>query len=104
MSEKQHYHLVSGMVMFTDPRGENPEQIGNLSLNTVIYSPEPYVGMGLINKAQQLLQINFHQKLADPELQVFDVFIVGISPLGHMTDAEFTAGLDAVEAEAPTVQ
>jgi hypothetical protein len=86
---KQHYHLVSAIVMFRDPASEG---IGTLSLNAVIHDPTTKnIPSRMIGKAQQLIQLAFHKKIEDQEVQVMDVFIVGFSYLGNMTPAEFAA-------------
>lgn len=87
---EQHYHLVAGNVVFQTPEG--PEQtMGSLTLNTVLRGPTPNVPARQIGRAQQALQMLFFDKTGDPTLQVVDVVIISVSPLGFMTEAEFNA-------------
>lgn len=91
--EAKHYYLVSGKILFADP--ENAEAIGTTELNTPIVLSEPKVTAKAIGRAQQALQMSFFQRVNNPNLVVGDVFIIGISYLGQMTDAEFTKDMVA---------
>lgn len=86
--KRDHYHLVAGEVLFADPSQDNA--LGSIKLNTMIVTPDGNVTVRHIGKAQQTLQMLMFQKLEDPNLKVMDVFIMGVSPLGRMTEKEFT--------------
>jgi hypothetical protein len=85
-SNKKYYYLVSGEVMFAD---EKQEGIGTTKLNTTIVSDNPHVDVRQIGRAQQALQMHFFQRIERVDVTVVDVFLLAISPLGHMTEEEF---------------
>lgn len=86
--EKFHYYLVAGEVAFVDKETREP---GGMRLNAVLQTKEPNLGAEQIGKAQQMLQLRFHEKMGEASLtvEVFDVFILSFSSLGHMTQARF---------------
>ena len=99
-AKKQHYHLVAGLVMFGNPE---TEQIGSLTLNTVLRSDSQNVPVRQIGRAQQALQMIFRQKTEDETSQIVDVPIMSISYLGFMTEEEFQAPPEGmVKQEMPT--
>ena len=67
---------------------ENNNSLHTIRLNTVITNEEPFVGMRHIASAQQAIQLQAFKKLGT-EIKVIDVFIISVSHLGHMTQAEF---------------
>ena len=83
---KLHHYLVAGIVMFRDPSSDG---IGTMSLNCVVTNENQIFPVQKIGQAQQLLQMLFHKKIEDPEVDVIDVFLVSVSHLGHMTEEEF---------------
>ncbi len=100
--DKQHYHLVAGEVLFVNKDGNS----GCVRLNTMLTSTDGNVPVRLIGKAQQALQMRFFEQLEDPDLQVVDVFLHGISHLGLMTAEEFSAppeGYQEQEIKAPAL-
>lgn len=92
-NQSKHYYLVSGKILFADP--ENAEAIGTTELNTPLVLDEPKVTAKSIGRAQQALQMTFFQRVQRPNLVVGDVFIIAISYLGQMTEAEFTKDMVA---------
>lgn len=86
MSNRLHYALVAGEVMFQDL--ENNNSLHTIRLNTVITNDEPFVGLRHIASAQQAIQMQAFKKLGT-EIKVIDVFVIAISHLGHMTKEEF---------------
>lgn len=95
MSKVQHYHLVSGLVIFTEAEGAPEERV---HLNTTIITDDARVTATHIGQAQKALQMILFQKFGP--MMVRDVFIMAISPLGQMTSEEFVAGMDELMAEA----
>jgi hypothetical protein len=93
---KQHYHLVSGVVMFKDLETEGA--VGEIKLNTTLRSGSQSVPARQIGKAQQSLQMLMFQKLGT-ELEVVDVHIVAISYLGHMTEEQFMAPPEGMKVQ-----
>lgn len=88
---KKNYWIVAGTVLFEDPEGQEGANVHTININQIIEKPlaEPYVGVHDIGRAQQGIQLQFFDKLGDPNLIVRDVFIVSISHLGVMTEAQF---------------
>lgn len=93
--EKLHYHLVSGEIIFQDSNG-NP---GTHRLNCTVTTENGNVRAREIGKAQKLLQMIFFKKMNIVTLNVKDVFIIGISNLGRMTQKEFEY-LPSAEAQS----
>lgn len=87
---RKHYYLVSGEVFYRDPNAEEGTVAGgSVKLNSLLALERNRVTAMDMGKAQQALQLRFHNQMQQPTLVVFDVFMVNISYLGHMTDAEF---------------
>ena len=63
---KKHYYLVHGSIVFTDKENENPVK---LDLNAILPTDTPNIDTKALGKAQQNLQLTFHKKMEDPELQ-----------------------------------
>lgn len=87
-NQKLHHHLITGKIVFSLP---DQEDVHLLELNAVVASPSKNIPVGLIGKAQQTLQLQFFQRMENPELQVRDVIISNLCYLGEMTEAEFHA-------------
>lgn len=99
-AKQQHYHLVAGLVMFGNPE---TQEIGSLTLNTVLRSDSQNVPVRQIGRAQQALQMVFRQKTGDETTQVVDVPILSISYLGYMSEEEFQAPPEGMtQQEMPT--
>ena len=90
------YHLVAGKVIFLRKGSDVLEE---LNLNTTIVTDDGKVTANHIGKAQQSLQLLLFQR-GDAELNVVDVFIMAISKLGWMTQAEFVAGVESLQNAA----
>jgi len=96
---KQHFHLVSGEVVFLHA----DESIGNIRLNAVLRTPSENVAARNIGEAQQALQMIFHKKVDEQNpMKVVDVFIIGISYLGRMTEQEFQKPPEGTKLEEKT--
>lgn len=89
MSKAKHYYLVAGEILFRDPTEEGSSGLGSIKLNTLIVNEQPHVTAAHLGKAQQVLQMEMFKRLGDEKLQVIDVFIIGLSHLGLMTEAKF---------------
>jgi hypothetical protein len=85
---KQHYHHVCGLVMFQTPGGN---AMGTATVNTVLRSDSQNVPARQIGRAQQAMQMSFHEQAQDPSIQVVGLPIISISYLGFMTEKEFNA-------------
>lgn len=83
---KLHYHLASTRVVFSTPDGTP----GVSEHNVVLDQESKDISTRGLSKIQEIAQLSFRRKVtADPSYEVQDVFIVGISYLGHMTKEEF---------------
>lgn len=88
MSEpnRYHYFLIVGEILFRHV--EKPD-IHSVRLNGVIISDTNNIPVKTLGKAQQTLQLNFHQKMQDEKMQVIDVILQNFVYLGHFTEEEF---------------
>lgn len=99
-----HYHLVCGTLMCANEDGD----ISSISLNAILPTEEKFINVPAIGKAQQALQMNFHQRMQGedaPKVNVVDVVIASISYLGLMTPEKFNEtpeGMKLEERQAPT--
>lgn len=81
-----YWLLYAGQIVFKHPSNDVPTAI---YANAVVRSATVNIGTHELNKAQQALQLNFHKKVATPEVEILDVVFVSITQLGFMTDEEF---------------
>lgn len=86
MSEKKHHFLVTGEIVFVM---KDSEQINALRINAIVNGNTNQIPVRTISKAQQALQLQFYQRMDDPEVDIRDVVITNITYLGHMTEEEF---------------
>lgn len=93
---KKYYYLVSGEVFFINPENE-AEGMGSSKLNTTITTEEPFVTASNLAKATTGLQMMLHQRAGASHLNIVDVFISNVSPLGQMTEKVFTAGMNVTQ-------
>jgi len=90
--KKRHFHLIAGSILVHD---EDDGTLSTLTLNGMLRTDIKYLNVADIGKAQQVLQMVFHQRnQANPEgapanFKIVDVVINNIMHLGHMTEAEF---------------
>jgi hypothetical protein len=87
MQKKTHYYLVAGEIIYSHPDVEG--SIGTIRLNTMLQVDRQIIRHLELGKCQQMLQLHFHNRMKDPLYKVEDVFLYGLSYLGHMTEAEF---------------
>jgi len=85
----QYYHLVCGELVF---RKTNSEVVNSMRINCVlINNNEDGLTVRHLALAQQTLQANFHRRMDDTTLEVLDVVIMNIMPLGYFTEESFNA-------------
>lgn len=87
-SKPHHHHLIHGEIVF---QHKDFDQIHSTRVNGVLVDPERNIPVRLLGKAQQILQLNFHQRMQDESIQVLDVILADFSYLGLMTQEEFQA-------------
>jgi hypothetical protein len=80
--------MIDGEIVF---REGDSEQVNALRINGVLVDPGRIIPVRLLGKAQQILQMNFHQRMANPKIEVLDVVLMNLFHLGHMTESEFRA-------------
>ena len=94
MSEKKHYFLISGSIMFTvgDIKDLENIQPSNIFVNAIVRHDDENFPARKLAKAQQNLHKSFVMKLPEPELaNIHDIIILSVSYLGEMTEEEFQA-------------
>ena len=87
---QKHYFLVAGNVVYKidgGAKGSNP--MGIITLNGIITSDSPVLGIASLNEAQQVLQHHFRVKTEDNTIEIADVIILNIVPLGLQSENEF---------------
>lgn len=93
---KKFHHLIVGEIVF---RHRNSEDIHGIRLNGILIDDQDTIPVRLLGKAQQILQLNFHKKMQDENIEVLDVILQSFSPLGQMTEEEFHAVPEGVKVE-----
>ena len=91
---KKHYHLISARLTFVDPTNE-PEMLREEFINGTMVTENGQIGLKELGKAHESVQMRFLQATGRPDLQVQQVFILGISSLGKMTEQRFVRGTEA---------
>lgn len=86
MSQKMHYHMICGEIIFKDASSEIPSAV---RCNGVLVDPEKNIPVRLLGKAQQILQLQFHQKMDGLVVTVVDVVLMNFMYLGFMTEEQF---------------
>ena len=87
VQKKVNYFLLTGEIVFINPADDAPTPYA-IRLNTLLTSPDGNITEMLIGRAQQSLQLQFFNG-REPTLQVQDVVILTVAPLGRMTAEEF---------------
>lgn len=85
-NQKNHHHLISGEIVFQQ---EGEEGIASIRCNGVLIADTRDLPVRLMGKAQQILQVNFHNRMKGQKIQVLDVVLMNFTYLGHMTQEEF---------------
>ena len=85
-NDKLHHHLIVGEIAF---RERDKEDIAAIRVNGIMMDPEKELPVRLLGKAQQILQLNFHQRMQNQNIEVLDVVLMNFVYLGQMTQEEF---------------
>lgn len=89
MSEiKQHYYVAAGQILY---KAEGQEGPGLATVNTLLITPEAYIPLHQVGRAQQGLQAQFMNKVGSTEVEIIDVILISLIPLGFMTESQFRA-------------
>lgn len=88
MSNKSHYFLIVAAISFSLPKEDD---VATISLNAIINGSTRELPVRAIGKAQQVAQLQFYERMLNPEITVHDVVISNIIYLGEMTKEQFEA-------------
>lgn len=81
-----HFHMIAAEIVF---RNKNDEVVNALRINGVLADSNREIPVRLLGKAQQIVQLQFHQRMQDENIEVLDVVLMNFMYLGHMTTEEF---------------
>lgn len=93
-----HYYVIVGQVMFYEATKE--DEVGTATLNAVISAETPYLTVTDLGRAQQAVQLQLHNRSPGVQLEVVDVILTNICPIGHMTPLQFLGDTQKPKAEA----
>lgn len=93
-SQKFHFKLVTGLVTYRE--SEEATECHSAVLNILAPLQHDYIPVGILGQMQSELQEQLFERLGQP-VPVSDVSITSISPLGHMTIAQFEQGMPKPE-------
>ena len=85
-NDKLHHYLIVGEIIFQE---EDNEAIASIRMNGVLIDPNKDIPVRLLGKAQQILQMNFYQRMQEQPVKVLDVVLMNFLYLGLMTQEEF---------------
>lgn len=88
--KKQFFFLFCAEIVF---QIKDAPGLSSYRMNTVVTSNQNTLHAAQIGKAQQILQMEFIKRMNDPTLEIRDVIILTINPLGLQTTEEFTKGI-----------
>lgn len=83
----RHHYLITGEIVFTPNR--ESDDVNAIRLNGVLIQDEVFFDVATLGKCQQILQLNFHQRMQDDNINVVDVIIYSLTYLGFMTKDQF---------------
>lgn len=83
---KNHYHMIAAEIVF---RVQGQEEVNAVRINGVLVSPTRDIPVRSLGKAQQIVQLNFHQRMQSDKIEVLDVVLMNFMHLGHMTAEQF---------------
>lgn len=95
-NNRKHHHMIVGEIVFRDSAGEN---VNAIRVNGVMMDDSRNIPVRLLGKAQQILQLNFHQRMQDETLVVVDVILINFMYLGHMTQEEFAQAPEGMQLQ-----
>ena len=88
------YHLVTAQVVY---QVNGQPEISSMHLNGIVTTNTVDLPAASLGKAQQAVQMHFHQRHEGVDLKVLDVVITNLTNLGHMTPQEFHAAPEGTE-------
>ena len=100
MNEKPLYHfLVTALLVI-----HADDSLGEVTLNAVLKTEKAEINAGDLARAQQIAQMLYFNKIASnggdtSKVEVKDVVLLNISPLGLQSQEEFIAHIDKKEIQ-----
>ena len=88
------YHLVTAQVVY---QVVGQPEISSMHLNGIVTTDTVDLPAASLGKAQQAVQMHFHQRHEGVDLKVLDVVITSLVNLGYMSPQEFHATPDGTE-------
>ena len=89
-TKKYHHHLITGEIVFRHSKQEDGA-INAIRVNGVLLDEARELPARLLGKSQQILQLNFHKRMQDENIEVLDVVLVNFTYLGEFTEEQFHA-------------
>ena len=89
-TKKFHHHLITGEIVFRHKKDEGG-QVNAIRVNGVLLDDARDLPARLLGKSQQILQLNFHKRMQDENIEVLDVVLVNFTYLGEFTEEQFHA-------------
>lgn len=103
-TKKFHHHLITGEIVFRHKQDETG-QVNAIRVNGVLLDEARDIPARLLGKSQQILQLNFHKRMQDENIEVLDVVLVNFVYLGEFTEEQFHAAPEGTtlkpKAEGP---
>ena len=93
-STRTWYHLVTAQIVY---QVNGQPEISSMYLNGIVTTNTVDLPAASLGKAQQAVQMHFHQRHEGVDLKVLDVVITNLTNLGHMTPQEFHAAPEGTE-------
>ena len=93
-STRTWYHLVTAQIVY---QVNGQPEISSMYLNGIVTTNTVNLPAASLGKAQQAVQMHFHQRHEGVDLKVLDVVIMNLTNLGHMTQQEFHATPEGTE-------
>lgn len=93
-STRTWYHLVTAQIVY---QVNGQPEISSMYLNGIVTTNTVNLPAASLGKAQQAVQMHFHQRHEGVDLKVLDVVIMNLTNLGHMTPQEFHAAPEGTE-------
>lgn len=94
-AEKRQYHwMVAGEITFNLKQDDGTFEVNVVKQNCVIFSLENRLRVQELGKAQQTLQMQLFNKMGAEsglldKIEVTNIVLLALMPLGHMTQTEF---------------
>lgn len=95
-NNKKHHFLVAGQVIFTMGKSLEP---GAVTINSVVIQDAAHVSQQTLAKAELGVRQQFLGKMGDNPVQIRDITLLTVSPMGLMSKDEFFDRKPPTDAE-----